>query len=240
MKNRWLGGQGENGLRDALGVFSRGIAERPEFYGVSAEAAARAVQLVAQMEAACFLANSPATRTTLTVAAKREAMNAAMAHCRPLGTFIRMNPSLCELDLMLIGVPPKAEARRHGAPTTAPLLMIRGIVPGGHRVEVFDSTTPAKRVKPDGVRGFELAVAYSPNVAGKDEPLSAATILQTGKSHGEFTRLLSNVTHPNERVGSVANYIARWLNGRKEAGPWSQPVRMHLVLPGEAGLSAAA
>jgi hypothetical protein len=40
------------------------------------------------------------------------------------------------------------------------------------------------------------------------------------------------VLHPDERVGSVANYIGRWINNRGEAGPWSQPMRMVLALPG--------
>ena len=46
--------------------------------------------------------------------------------------------------------------------------------------------------------------------------------------------------HPNDRVGSVANYVGRWINGRGEAGPFSQPVGMVLAIPGQPSLSEAA
>ena len=56
-------------------------------------------------------------------------------------------------------------------------------------------------------------------------------------------RSLSVVIHPHDRVGSVANYVGRggrWINNRGEAGPFSQPVRMVLAIPGQSSLSEAA
>jgi hypothetical protein len=58
------------------------------------------------------------------------------------------------------------------------------------------------------------------------------SIIKNAKPMGILTRGLSTVLHPDERVGSVANYIGRWINNRGEAGPWSQPMRMVLALPG--------
>ncbi len=65
-------------------------------------------------------------------------------------------------------------------------------------------------------------------------------MIKHAKPHGVLTRGRTIVTHPDERVGSVANYIGRWINARGEAGPWSQPVRMLLAMPsGEAKREAA-
>jgi hypothetical protein len=55
-----------------------------------------------------------------------------------------------------------------------------------------------------------------------------------------LTRRVPAVIHPNDRTGSMANYIGRWINRRGEAGPFSQPVRMLLAMPGEGRLSEAA
>lgn len=46
------------------------------------------------------------------------------------------------------------------------------------------------------------------------------------------------MVHRNERVGSTANYIGRWVNRRMEPGPWSQPVGMLLAIPAPAAGNA--
>lgn len=104
-------------------------------------------------------------------------------------------------------------------------------------MEMFDSQTPDRRGRPDRAYSLELYVAYSPN---HGEALGMESILKNGQPIALLTRGRSRVTHPDERVGSVANYIGRWVNGRREAGPWSQPVRMVLALPGGQAKRAAA
>lgn len=117
---------------------------------------------------------------------------------------------------------------------------MRGIIPGGHEIELSDSATPDRRGKPQDYKGLELFVAYSPTHAGNGEGLGLDSIIKTGKPHSILTRGVCRVIHPNERVGSVANYAGRWINARGEAGPFSQPVRMILAMPGESTLSQAA
>ena len=112
------------------------------------------------------------------------------------------------------------------------MLSPRGIVPGGHEIELFDSATPDRRGKPRDTKGLELFVAYSPNNGPGGGELSMDSIIKNAKPLGILARGLSTVLHPDERVGSVANYIGRWINGRGEAGPWSRPMRMVLALPG--------
>jgi hypothetical protein len=97
---------------------------------------------------------------------------------------------------------------------------------------MFDSAKPDRRGKPKDTAGLELFVAYSPHNGRSGGELSMEGILKTAEHHSLLTRGLSTVLHPDERVGSVANYIGRWINGRGEAGPWSQPMRMVLALPG--------
>jgi hypothetical protein len=219
--------------------FSRGVAERAEVYGVSQGDAAEAVRLVGIFEATHQAATDPSTRTTITVAARKAAAEAAEKFCRRLGAFIRLKPGISEVDLAAISLPPKGEMRRIPPPTTMPILSIRRIIPGGHEIELFDSTSPDKRGKAEGASGLELFVAYSPN-NGTGAGLTLEGMLGNAKPHGVLTRTLCKVVHPNERVGSVANYIGRWVNGRGEAGPFSQPVRMVLAVPGETSLKEAA
>jgi hypothetical protein len=224
-----------------LQTFSRGLVERAAALGVTQADAAEARRLVEALDAAVLVATSPATRTPVTVEAKRHALERAMSFCRRLAQFIKLNPNVSDDDRLSLGLP-KAEAprewRRAPVPETTPILGIRGIIPGGHEVEIFDSTAPDRRGKPADVRGLELVAAYSPN--GADGALSRENIIRTGTPMGVLTRGMTRVIHPNERVGSVANYIGRWVNTRGEGGPWSQPLRMVLAIPGEGRLSAAA
>jgi hypothetical protein len=231
---------GEVGILRDLQVFSRGLSERPEVYGVSSADAAEALRLVEALAQAFVVCSSPATRTPLAVVAKREAMAAARPFCLRLLRFIQLNPSVSEADRVAIGVPPAAEKRRVPAPTTTPMLGILGIVPGGHEIEVADSAQPDRRGKPVDVRGLELIVAYSPHVGGTTDGLTREQIIKSGKPHGVVTRGRAAVIHAEDRVGSVANYLGRWVNRRGEAGPWSQPVRMMLAMPAEARRNAAA
>lgn len=236
----WNSDMTDQGYRAAFNAFSRTLAQRPGVYGISPADVAEAVRLAGVVDEATILASAAATRTPLTTAAKRQALEDARKFFTRLAAFIRINPNVSDEDRALIGVPAKTEPRRIPAPTTSAMLAIRQIIPGGHVIEFVDSTAPDRRGKPQGTIGLELFVAYSPNNGGGDAGLSIDTIIKTGKPHSVLTRCPAKVIHPNERVGSIANYIGRWMNGRKEAGPWSQPVRMVLAMPGEGGLKEAA
>jgi hypothetical protein len=218
------------GKLQAFTLLSRGLAQRPEVYAVSPDDAAEALRLVDAMREAFEVADNPATRTPLTIAAKRAAMEAAEKYCSRLVAFIRANPNVSDADRAAIGVPPPVtEKRRIPPPTTEPILSIAGIIPGGHRIEIFDSASPDRRGRARDTRGLELFVAYSPNHGGSG--LGMDQLIRSATPIAILTRGMSSVIHPDERVGSVANYIGRWINGRGEAGPWSHPVRMLLAMP---------
>ncbi len=235
----WIENHTAQGMLQSFKTLTDGLSQRPQVYGVAPEDAAEAVRLVSELERAIDVADDPATRTTLTVAAKQAALAAAERHLKPLAQFVRMNPRIGAEDLAAIGLPPKGPPRRIPPPSTTPMLSIRGVIPGGHELEIADSATPDRPGKPRDCDGLELFVAYSPH-HGTGEGLSQGSIITSGQYHSLLTRKRSTVIHPNERVGSVANYIGRWINRRREAGPFSHPVRMLLAMPGESTLSQAA
>jgi len=229
MKHWWNNRRGPDRLL-GMQVLARGLVERPGVYGVSPQDAAEVLRVVEVLTHAVDVASNPATRTQLTTAAKREAMEAAHQCCLRLIRFIRVNPNVSDADRIAIGVPPAVtEKRRVPPPTTRPILSVCGVVPGGHEIEMFDEATPDRRGKPRDTKGLELFVAYSPNHG--DAGLGMESIIKGAKPLGILARGRSKVMHPDERVGSVANYVGRWINGRGEAGPWSHPVRMVLAMP---------
>ena len=69
----WYSDNSDQGMLLQYQVLSRGLVERPGVYGVSEADAAEALRLVEAMGEAIAVASSPATRTPLAVAAKREA-----------------------------------------------------------------------------------------------------------------------------------------------------------------------
>ena len=227
---QWWNTKREQDRLLGMQVLARGLVERPGVYGVSPQDAAEALRLVEALTRAVDVASNPATRTQLATAAKNEAMETAHQCCLRLIRFIRVNPNLSDADRAAIGVPPAVtERRRVPPPTTRPILAVCGVVPGGHEVEIFDEAAPDRRGKPRDARGLELFVAYSANHG--DGGLKMEQIIKTAVPHGVLTRGVSRVIHPDERVGSVANYVGRWINSRGEAGPWSHPVRMVLAMP---------
>ncbi len=232
MGKSWIPGGRTNEIVMHLDLFTRELSQRPDVYGVSRADADEARRLVETLQQAIAVTDNPATRTPLTVKVKQESLDVARKYCTRLATFIRANPNVSDADRLQAGVPPAViEKRRVPPPSTIPILTIRGIIPGGHQIELCDSSKPDRRGKPEDARGLELFVAYSSNNGGAG--LGMDQIVQNAQPHGVLTRALATVIHPDERVGSMANYIGRWINGRGEVGPWSQPVRMMLVMPAD-------
>jgi hypothetical protein len=220
----------------AFQLLTRALAERPDAYGVSAADAAEAVRLVAALSAAMCEAANPYTRTALHLAAKQDCLAAAQACCRRLAASVRDNPAVARTDLLALGITtlparPTPRRRRVPPPTSVPLLMITRMIPGGHEIAIADADAPSHRGcrragRPKDTKGLELFVAYS-----ADE-LTGDAIRRTGQPHTLLTRGRSAVIHPDDRLGSVANYIGRWLSTRGEPGPFSLPVSMVLGMPG--------
>jgi hypothetical protein len=221
----------------AFRQLSGGLAERPGVYGVAEADAAEAVRLVDVMEAAILAADAPHSRTPVTIAAKRGAVDAARRCCARLVKAVRANAGVGEGDLLMLGIEPAGKPRRgatrggDGGPAGWPVLDVVAAVPGGHEIAVYDAADGKRRKVPAGLR-LELVVAWSPgHTAGDGRGMPGDEILAGGESTVVVTRGRLSIAHPDGRVGSVANYVGRWVNRRGEAGPWSAPVRMMLALP---------
>ncbi|HEY0405584.1 MAG TPA: hypothetical protein VGC89_07635 [Pyrinomonadaceae bacterium] len=100
-------------------------------------------------------------------------------------------------------------------PSTRPVVQVDTSQRLGHGLDVTDEFTPTSRSKPKGVTYYEVwvKVGDSPPV---DE--SELRFLDTG------TTSTFNVKYTGRDAGKTAHYMVRWVNSRKEKGPWSQTV----------------
>jgi hypothetical protein len=100
-------------------------------------------------------------------------------------------------------------------PTTRPVMIIDTSERFRHSVGFADEGTPTKKAKPAGVAGAELRnfVGATPPV-DPDDFVFVAIDTKTPQLW-EFD--------PSE-AGQMAHWVARWINTRGEAGPWSDVV----------------
>lgn len=87
-----------------------------------------------------------------------------------------------------------------------------------HTLKWSDVNTPTSRAKPPGVLGVEIKMALT--------PIGGAT--PTDPSLFNFLALDTATPYVNDFSGGDggknAHYIARWINGANEHGPWSETV----------------
>lgn len=100
-------------------------------------------------------------------------------------------------------------------PTTRPILIIDTSQRFRHTVSFADEGTPTKKAKPFGVAGCELRVTI-----GATPPVDPDDFT--------FVAIDTNTPYMNEfdgvDGGSMAHWVARWVNTRGAAGPWSDVV----------------
>ena len=213
-------------------TFADGLAQRPEIFNVTPAQVAETTRLVEEFTRLHARASDRATRTSLDIAARNEAHVAAREHILRLAKFIQANPNVSDGDRALLGLdPPTIERRRVPAPETRPILVLTGVVPGGHEIDVYDAANPHERKRSRDVAGLELFVAFTP--VGARPITDAAELLRQAQWLMNLTRSRGRTTLPNDQVNTVANYIGRWMSRRREPGPWSEPVRMTHALPQE-------
>ncbi len=100
-------------------------------------------------------------------------------------------------------------------PTTRPVMIIDTSARFRHTVGFADEGTPTKKAKPFGVAGCELRYFVGATAPVDPDDFTFATIdtstpylLEFGPAQG----------------GSMGHWVARWVNTRGEAGPWSDVV----------------
>jgi hypothetical protein len=114
--------------------------------------------LVTAFDAAYSTANSPATRTSVTVNTQQVARNSLTNTIRGYGRIIQSNAGVSDANKTALGLIIKdAHPTTIPTPGTAPVLALVGATPGVLTLTFRDTGSSLKsRAKPAGVTGLEL------------------------------------------------------------------------------------
>jgi len=199
--------------------FSDLITANPATYGLLPADAVAIAASNATWQAAFIVATNPATRTTVTIAAKNAAKVAFIALARTYGSQIRINPGVTNADKLDLGLNlPNNSPSPIPPPVTWPILALPSAGPGLHEVRYADSSSPASRAKPPLVVQLQLFRGVA--VAAIVDP--ALTSFLAGVTKNPYQSTFSDPAD----TGKVATYFGRWLNRNGQVGPWSAPVDM--------------
>lgn len=101
------------------------------------------------------------------------------------------------------------------APATRPVVQVDTSQRLRHKLAVTDELTPTSRSKPKGVSYYEVWVKV-----GDPAPTDPSQLRFLDTS----TTSTFVVDYEGADAGKTAHYMVRWVNSRKEKGPWSQTV----------------
>lgn len=101
------------------------------------------------------------------------------------------------------------------APATRPVVQVDTSQRLRHKLAVTDELTPTSRSKPKGSSYYEVWVKV-----GDPAPTDASQLRFVDTS----TTSAFVVDYEGTDAGKTAHYMVRWVNSRKEKGPWSQTV----------------
>lgn len=208
--------QTDAGFDDWLSNFSVKITAAPATYGlVAGDATAIAAQFTA-WHAAYVAAITPATRTSVTVAAKDSARSTALAVVRPYAQQISVNSGVLPSNKVAVGVNPRTTIPAPvPVPSSSPVMSIDAIGVLTMDVRFQDPDAPMSRAKPFGATAVQVAVNVG--VAAITDPALASF-------YAAFTKIPMRIDFQSGNAGKVATFFARWQNRKGEVGPWSSPV----------------
>lgn len=194
--------------------FQTKIAASPGTYGLAAGDATAITASFNLWHAAYLLAINPATRTSVTVAAKATQKALSLILFRTYAQLIQANTGVAPTDKVALGLTNRSTGRTPiPAPGTAPILGFIGATPGSHTLKYADTSTPTTKAKPFGSIQLELW-----NFVGTEPPVGGAA----GCSfYGLFTKTPYSVNFANGDIGKNSYYYARWTTRRGLVGPWS-------------------
>lgn len=213
------------------------VAAEPGLYNVTPEWAAAYVATQAAYAAALKRATEPGTRGPVSVQKKNVAKKALDRASRELARWVRAQPGLTEAQRVDLGLLVPRKGSRAVVPRTRPRVFAQAAAGGRLEVKLSDSVLPARRGRPRGVRGAQVYVHVGAAAPEKLDDWSQVVMTQE-------RRRLIDVRWPAADRGSLGVWVwvtARWRNGRGEAGPLANPVRvvMQPALALEGGKLAA-
>ena len=203
-----------------------GAAPGPEGFGVTAQEAADYASLLAEAEAAYALANEPATRTSVVVARKDEALSALKAMSRVLVKVIKARPSVTNDQRLALGLAArrqsrKTKVRRPDAPHEVSVARV-----SGWRVELRlrDPGALERRRLPDGVSGAAVMVYVG------DQPPASIEDWQYAGTYSKTRATLE--VRAGLQPGARVWYTARWLSPTYQPGPVAAPTSVRVGFVG--------
>lgn len=101
------------------------------------------------------------------------------------------------------------------APATRPVAQVDTGQRLRHKLMVTDELTPTSRSKPSGTSYYEVWVKIGGNAPASPDELRFLDTSTTSAFVAEYS---------GADAGKTAHYMLRWVNSRKEKGPWSQTV----------------
>jgi len=206
--------------------FSALITASPTTYGLTAPIA---VIIAAQQTAwngAFVTATTPATRTSVTIAAKDAARVASEAVIRPYAQQVARDPGVTNGDKTALGLNlPNNVPVPVPTPTIAPTINITAIQPLQITLDIRNPFTPTSKAKPPGTIGIQVWTNVG-TVAATDP--SQCTLAET------FTKNPNTLDFSAPDRGKIVTVFARFATrggqgGKSLLGPWSLPVSTHVA-----------
>jgi len=191
--------------------FSAVITATPTAYGLVAGQAVAFDTLTTEFTAALLDATNPATRTSVTVAAKDAKRLTLVASARSLGQIAQAFPAITDALLATAGLTvPDPVITPIPAPTSQVVLSIGAIQPGVLTVPYHDSIIVNPRSKPFGAVAIQLGRKTG---AGAPANFAACDFI------GQFSRSPMAIDTSSLAAGTITHYIARWVTAKGLVGP---------------------
>lgn len=202
--------------------FDNLITASPSTYGLVTADALAITAVVAPYQAAQAVVDNPATKTSVTVAAKNNAKQAMLVILRTYSSQIRLNAGVTDADKLALGLNlPNNSPSPIPAPTSSPIVSVIGATPGQLTIRYADSNTPDKRSKPQGVTAMQLFVGVS-TIPLTDPEDTAFEVALTKQPYA--------VNFNPADAGKTATLFGRWQTRTGLTGPWSTAA--NFIIPG--------
>ena len=201
-------------FQTAANDFLAKITLLPATYGLVAADATALSPIVANMNVQMGLATDPATRTKVTVMAKRVSRAQTEAALRALARRVQSNNTVTAAAKTALGLPVHSLVPSPvPTPVTKPMLNIVNISNAQLTVRIVDESTPTKRAKAAGSIGAQVYGYVA--AAGAIPPQD----LGQWSFKGMATKADFQINYVTADAGKQAYVIARWLNSKGETGP---------------------
>jgi hypothetical protein len=212
------------GSANFAGLIATGFAT----YGLTTGQAAAFGTLNTALQSAYSASINPATRTPVTVGAKKIAIQNMRANAVLLAKIVYATATVNDSQLTALGLLPRSSYTPVPAPGNPPGIDIVSSVGNTVTIRLHDSTSSTRRGKPAGVSGASVFSAV-----GAVAPTDAAG----WTFEGNTSKTVVDVVFPNTSPpGARVWFTAYWFNARKQSGPAAAAVGTNI--PGGAAMAA--